>query len=196
MRDNKGRFIPTIPDKIREKIVNEYSKGKSTYLISKELGLSRHTVWRILKEKGIQMRISSDYLKNASIIIPQDPITLSYVAGLFDGEGSIYIKHRRDSLQNRVYIINTDRNIVKWLKETFKGGKIVSWKDPHPSPNRKQVFYWHLQRRLDVLSFLKALLPYLKIKKETAKKAIEEIESYNRMMATRTVTLPLAVGDG
>jgi hypothetical protein len=56
------------------------------------------------------------------------PIQLAYLAGIIDGEGSIYIgrfkrndKRHIDHYQTNITICNTERSLTDWLYETFGG---------------------------------------------------------------------------
>ena len=47
-----------------------------------------------------------------------DDITLAYVAGLFDGEGSVGVGI---DYKVRITLCNTDEKVIKWLKSLFGG---------------------------------------------------------------------------
>ena len=103
----------------------------------------------------------------------------AYVAGLFDGEGCIssqcmwvvgkYIKHPRINLQ--LTITNQDRNCLDFVCEEF-GGR-VDFKDK----NRNRCYSWRLIGKRPMKAFIKAIYPYLIVKKEQAKLALEFIDT-------------------
>jgi hypothetical protein len=78
-----------------------------------------------------------------STLVPSfDVATLAYVAGLFDGEGSIVIGYNKpDATRGRkvpsywlqVGITSTDRSLIDWLHATFAGHS----SDNSLSPSRK-----------------------------------------------------------
>ena len=106
------------------------------------------------------------------------PTDLAYIAGLFDGEGSI--SFRTQTIQTKLYgewiyhnfsvsIANCSEDTLKWVQETMDiGGWIGSkWK------NRNYICY-----RLDyhhgrAVRFMELVFPFLKIKREEAQLAIE-----------------------
>lgn len=101
----------------------------------------------------------------------------AYAAGLFDGEGSIIISARgsriKSNSQRSIYyhlsisIANTHHGIMEYLRLYYDGlinnGRVT---------NGKPIWFWTLHSR-NAASFLDNILPYLIIKKEEAKIAIE-----------------------
>jgi len=105
-------------------------------------------------------------------------LTLAYTAGLFDGEGCIVIALYRKPYRGRVtpsyaLVCNvniTNKPIIDWLRETY-GGSIIEQTKYRPA-NYKRCWSWRVtSRKAD--KFLKAILPYLKLKKAQASLAIE-----------------------
>lgn len=100
--------------------------------------------------------------------IPDDPAVRAYLAGLLDGEGCITIRPApKRSVQ--VQIANTDESLMRWL-EGF-GGFVYSQR----YENRRGAackHSWQINSRRDVSAFLTALLPYMRIKTEKARRAI------------------------
>lgn len=108
-------------------------------------------------------------------------ITLSYIAGYIDGEGSIDIgKYKdRENPRFRIRVSNTHLETLELLKEFFGLGGIYKMR---LSPNGKKKYYqWSVSARLDVVFILKKIIPYLIEKKERAKKVLQEAESRNYM---------------
>ncbi|CAA9280909.1 MAG: hypothetical protein AVDCRST_MAG26-3369 [uncultured Chloroflexia bacterium] len=107
-------------------------------------------------------------------------LTLAYVAGLFDGEGSIVIGCSKRTLTSgnptahywlQVGITNTDRELIDWLHITF-GGHIS---DNSHSPSRKRMrpcWAWRVMSR-EAKAFLESITPYLRSKKAQAAIAID-----------------------
>ena len=96
---------------------------------------------------------------------------LSYLAGFFDGEGSIYIitNYKRNQHSLVVSITNTDMKILNWIKDFFGGNiaKTLFIKEKNNKPCGRIRFYSQ-----NALFFLKQIEPFLKIKKEKARLAI------------------------
>ena len=105
------------------------------------------------------------------------PIELAYIAGFVDGEGCIGIYKRNypnkpnwaPRYYTQVFIVNTDKNILKWI-ETFFVGTMHKKKKYNIKHRQGFVFYI---RGNETPLFLKAILPYLKIKKEQAKLVLD-----------------------
>lgn len=103
-------------------------------------------------------------------------VDLAYIAGFFDGEGSITIhqnwrpsprgKSPNHTLQ--VSIGNTDPSILIWLHANF-GGSLVSRQS---RPRHRDVTQWTV-RAASALPFLVAIRPFLRMKKRQADVAIE-----------------------
>jgi len=104
--------------------------------------------------------------------------TLAYAAGIFDGEGHVIIhvlrrKDRNIKLYHEVElaITNTNLEMLLWFKSEFDGTVTAE----HPGRGHfgsKPIWYWKLTSA-KATQFLKAILPYLIIKKLQAELAIE-----------------------
>jgi hypothetical protein len=98
---------------------------------------------------------------------------LGYIAGFFDGEGSVTIhenfrpsprgKSPNHTLQ--VSIGNTDPRVLAWLHKYFGGSLTIR---PSLKPNHREVTQWIL-RSNGAAAFLSAVLPFLRMKIEQAK---------------------------
>jgi len=99
-----------------------------------------------------------------------------YIAGLFDGEGCIFIQKHPPDVKRRmvnphyqltVTLSNTDIPVLEWIKTTFGGNfylrKILF--------RKKEQGEWKLSDK-KALSFLYLIRPYAKIKKEQVDIAI------------------------
>lgn len=95
---------------------------------------------------------------------------LAYIAGLFDGEGTVTISSYRASryggTQRRILMVmlsSTDRSIIDCLRETFDGSLTIT----KAHNNNKEIYRWTLSARM-AADFLYIVLPYLRIKREHA----------------------------
>lgn len=91
----------------------------------------------------------------------------AWMAGFFDGEGSLSIRLRFDRKNNihftrRICITNTSRKMVDIFYDEF-GGFIREVKPK--KPNRKIVYVWILNGGNDGDIFVSALMPFINLKK-------------------------------
>lgn len=107
-------------------------------------------------------------------------VDLAWMAGIFDGEGSIHITRLNPTQSYKsikytlhFYVGNTNLEMLKELK-SFLGGSLTldARKD---LPNSKPFWHWNLGPKAGYL-VIKQLLPYFRIKKERAELAIKFYE--------------------
>lgn len=105
----------------------------------------------------------------------------AYIAGLIDGEGSIYVKRCRKWLQAIISIGNTDRRCLDFCYEVLQAGNVKFWqpsrKNRRPIRSNKPLYSWYVGSRAEVLGIIKAIYPYLQIKKEQADAVLELLVS-------------------
>lgn len=105
---------------------------------------------------------------------------ISYLAGIIDGEGSIYIQRRKTitgwSYFPRFQIVNTNRKLMEWVHQTF-GGLIYDKPRKHINPKWKMQIEWFTTRGL-LDELLPLIIPYLIIKREQAEIMIKFRESF------------------
>jgi len=114
----------------------------------------------------------------------------SYIAGLFDGEGSITIlrlksneKCRRvSSIHNlNIRIANTNKEVLEMVKELFGGGLHIS------NRTHRICYSWTASGNI-AWNFLKHIIPFLRIKKQQAQLGIdfhESIAPHNNIKLTQ-----------
>lgn len=109
-----------------------------------------------------------------------DKNTCAYLAGVFDGEGSISLAcHKRPPVKEGnketlhylkfLCVTNTDLSLLNLFKKIY-GGFIRAKKQPN-----KQCYEWQLTTKDDIEKFLLSVIPYCIIKKERAKIMLEFI---------------------
>jgi hypothetical protein len=108
----------------------------------------------------------------------------AYAAGLFDGEGSVYlkktkqIKHKRPGkpVHNvwvvRMEIAMTDKDTIKWCHELFGCGHFGERK---VKPEYKRQWRWRVSHR-DALYVAKILWPYAQVKLHKIEQIIDHYE--------------------
>jgi len=100
------------------------------------------------------------------------PIRLAYLAGFFDGEGSISVTSCSTSL--KIVVTNTDRRAVNLFQKAF-GGAIHT--QDRSAINRKTCYQWYMHGK-KAGYVLNALLPHLVVKKRRAEIALIFLETY------------------
>jgi len=100
----------------------------------------------------------------------------AYLAGFFDGEGSIFIlRQKRKKLRDRitystkVEVSNTVKEPLELLHSNYSG---TIYTHIRQSEKRKPIYIWSLSNR-KAYQFLKDIKPYLIIKKAQAQIGIE-----------------------
>lgn len=102
-------------------------------------------------------------------------MNLEYLAGFFDGEGSIGIYRY---LEPTVQLGLTNEEMLRNLQNQW-GGSVTKYKC---KTNRKPAWGWSLYSKAQIKPFLEAILPYLILKKQEALVMLEFIESYKGKM--------------
>lgn len=120
----------------------------------KEL-LDRHSRSRCIKKASAlgfsSVRAQPTFTKD---ICPND---LSYMAGFFDADGSLYI------VQRPIFkLSNSDLAVLEWAQEIVGAGRITpkSWADSHT----KQHYDYIVARTNDLYKLLVQLYPFVKMK--------------------------------
>lgn len=91
----------------------------------------------------------------------------AYLAGLFDGEGTIGYYDFRQRHESTVMITSADPRIMSWIIEKIGYGNVHTVKKAYD--RRKHiVHHWRICGRPRVLDFLEAITPYLIIKRDQA----------------------------
>lgn len=107
---------------------------------------------------------------------------IAYSAGVFDGEGTIYI--RRGTNNNRKYyslgarVTSTNNIITDWFVLHF-GGTTKTESHRDNKPNWKPTLRWDVYGKSAEV-FIKLLYPYLRLKLEHAQTAFNFINTENK----------------
>jgi len=123
----------------------------------------------------------------------------AYVAGLFDGEGSVYIK-RMDQMKHKrpgkpvhkVWVIRmemamTDKDTIKWCHELFGCGHFGERK---VKKGYKRQWRWRVSHR-DALYVAKILWPHSKTKLHKIEQIIDHYEPRAQDLADNVVDLEI-----
>ncbi len=107
-------------------------------------------------------------------------IELAYIAGLFDGEGHIFVYKVK---QSNTYVLsigitNTYKDVIEWIYKLFPSA--IQQRTRYPNhPNWKPCFFWSTTSD-KAKDFLKMIYPYLRIKKEQARLGIDLQEKWQK----------------
>lgn len=113
-------------------------------------------------------------------------VDAAYIAGLFDGEGSVYYKLTKRKRHDRpgkpvhntwvirMEIAMTDKSILIWLWETLGCGKVGPRK---VKPGKKPQWRWRCSHR-DAYHVCKVIWPFVHVK----------LEKINQIIAHYSVT--------
>ena len=102
----------------------------------------------------------------------------AYIAGFFDGEGSILIRNMQKSNKKysvcyypEVSIVNTHKPVIKYIQKMF-GGRIVLHSKYEKRFGRKELYKLTF-RKEELTRLLLNIKDYLNIKKENANIVLE-----------------------
>lgn len=171
-----------------EAIVSKDYPTMRTTEICKTLNRSAYSIQR--KAKDLKIKKISTYSSSIKIgpkkqysLEHVDKKDLSYVAGLFDGEGWFHFywqppKYTAKIQGLRVAIGNSDGETLKQLETIFNLGCIT--RAHKPSKYGTVMTQWYLTG-WQAICFLKAILPYLRIRRKDAESAILKWETDRRV---------------
>jgi len=124
--------------------------------------------------------------------IPID--VLAYAAGVIDSDGSIgirrstYAKRVRGDARNPIYstrvcVKQVERDAVALLKDSFGGALMV---ERSTLKNGRPFYYWEIHSR-QATAMLRALLPYLRIKRRQAENCLALYALIDGAMRTKVL---------
>ena len=100
-----------------------------------------------------------------------------YVAGLFDGEGSIHIRSKNEhNYRMQIDLTMTDRTLPDLLLQQY-GGEVRPYK-PKDKPHWKERYAWRLWSTEQFKKFLPDIEPYVVLKKERVQLALMFVETF------------------
>jgi LAGLIDADG DNA endonuclease family protein len=106
-------------------------------------------------------------------------LSLEYIAGFFDGEGSIGLYPERCKRKYGIYrhyrfsvsLGNSDPIVPLYLKARF-GGSVHHYERSKKMKNRQDAWLWNMSSKR-AAEFLRAILPFLVVKKAQAEVVLE-----------------------
>lgn len=176
---NKSKINPNRQNKVDYKKAEKlYNRGKSVKELSEIFNVTKAAIYEGFRKKGIV----SNFDRAQAILREPTQKQLIYFAGLFDGEGSINILHKKPRYFSlNIAITNTNIQVINWLKYNFNGHIRISNKQ---NLKHKTTYNW-TSTSIQARKLLEQSLPYLIIKKE---QAIIAIEFQKRFYRCNTIT--------
>jgi hypothetical protein len=156
---------PYIWEKIAEAgIIEEY------YLLR---GIQNKPAREVLYQKMVEYRERKSVTTNTSDFPFNTNIAHAYLAGFFDGEGSIYFVEAKNTIRIDISLGNTFEPAIKAYQKVFGGHSRK--RDPHNGI--LPIYEWKIGRQSDLETFLLSVLPYLVTKREQAKIALDFVRN-------------------
>ncbi len=165
----RGR-LPVYPDADCEIGLRLYNEGMPWPEVAEVTGVP----WAVLRDRahvrGWHVKHRIRRARAARLRMSTDPVDLSYLAAMIDGEGHICRRapERGRQAAYTVGISNLSTDLMDWLAQM--GGTITQ----HPTSG---VYVWKTSARRDVQRLLRSVLPYLKIKTAKARAALAELDA-------------------
>jgi len=171
-----GRSVESVKNKIyKSKLTLEaWSKAEEEQLkhmlnagmtyeeIAKELKRTREAI----RIRAMRLNIARKYELNSRPRFSLSNLSVAekaYIAGFLDGEGSFGIQK---SGYPFVIVANSDKSVINWISE--KVGYGTKWYVNDARGNRKPMYSFRIQTYADIIEFIEAIIPYLKVKKQQA----------------------------
>ena len=152
---------------VEQQIIDLFERGVCKTEIGRRLGCWAGTVLDVLRRNGVD----STPKEEATVRRIMDPIEIAYLAGIIDGEGSIYLN---DGKHPQIKVAMCDKEAVNYLYSISSVGIIRE--NPLPKNEKwSQSWCWEVSRKKDVVRILLAVYPLLKVqgRKSQAVSAME-----------------------
>lgn len=153
-------------------------------------------------DKKRYQKIKAERLTSA----PADPITflkpteIAYIAGIIDGEGSIYARNERKTIYPTIAVHMTDKSVIMWLQEHIKAQSVWALnRKNHPrykTSLKTQYLFRICGKRAKLLC--KYLLPYLIVKRKHAEIVLKwpiDVRQGNRQIPHNIQNTRIKLGD-
>lgn len=152
---------------VEQGILDAYLAGITATDSGRLFGVGRKAVARLLARRGVTRRHN---FRSPALTLPSDAAAVGYLAGLIDGEGSIITPSNGHIY---VCITNTDSRLIGYLAAM---GGCVTWNKVR-SANHTPCAVWRVARRVDAYRLLRAVEPYLIVKRAKARAALDVVRS-------------------
>lgn len=157
------------PDQI-EVLKVEYPQGARLDYLANKLRKSplaiKHAAVRLRIGRLQRQIVETASRRQGPLLAYLTDIQRGYLAGLFDGEGSVFIQNNKRNFNGLVVTISsTDPRVIQWLVSTVPQGRFSINKNP--GPNRKPAYVWRLFT-VDGIKFCQEIKDLLIIKRDEA----------------------------
>ena len=111
----------------------------------------------------------------------------AYLAGVFDGEGSIGLYYCKSHSVPKVQITitNTDFNLRDWLKSKILWVSIHNRKPNNGRLGTKDLWHWKVSNRGQVKAILEVLVPFLIVKLSQTKLILSLLDDEKEELGNR-----------
>lgn len=171
-------------------LIDDYSHSKlDSFQLASKYNISRVKLYKVLKDNNIPTKLTVSK-KDLDLVNKINKEVSSYLAGLIDGEGYVFINYNKktNNYVSGIYIKNTDKKMLEFVVKHL-GGKIKSLKAD--KPNHKDSYVWWCFGR-KAYALLEKTMPYLITKCEQAKLLGMFVKTFEDK---QTYTLPKNVHD-
>ncbi len=159
------------------RVVSLINQGLNDQRVAERLGCNPESVRMIRHRNGIvPHHYGADPVNRFRN--PGEPELLAYLAGIIDGEGSIVMTKFKEGRYPvggstaRISVANTDLLLMKWLVRTF-GGHYHLNGDWQRWGGTKPCYHWVLNGSATAVACLTAVIPYLRVKRTKAVRALK-----------------------
>ena len=115
-------------------------------------------------------------------------IDIAYIAGLFDGEGSVSYYQRKEKRKGKKKAYNfwvircelsmTDQYVVEWMHKVLGVGTVIKRLPTKSWIGKKTQWRWRCCHR-DALSFAKLIWPYTQVKLHKIEQILDHYDTNN-----------------
>ena len=112
-----------------------------------------------------------------------------WIAGFWEGEGSIFQQKHRNYIITISQSINSKRTVERLMEKIQKiyGGYII--RVNFKNKNYKSQLQWRLYKREDVIRFINIIYPYCQIRKQNLKDALTYFENNPSLKIKKIIDL-------
>jgi len=155
----------------------EYKSGASYDAIARNWGVSASTICEFVR---LRLDVRPKWTLKARSLRTLSDTEFAYIAGLFDGEGSLRVK----GYGVQMCIVNTNEDVMAWL-ESLGGGSIRQ--RPCNGLGSKPIHIWTVCRHQDLCYLIGGVLPFTIIKREALKHALKKLKERQNEAVNRGI---------
>ena len=163
-------------------IDNPFKRG--SVKLSEEALFKREQAYVKMKYMNEDRIVHENLTRKQASSLSDCPEILSYMAGLFDTDGSFSIKKEKQRQNKKsptyspvILLSMTDIRGINFIRDNCPYGKTFLVKAK--SCKKGIAYRWYVGSKSDCIPFLKAILPYLKLKKDKAEVLLQFCENYS-----------------